>query len=1204
MLAWLAFGMMVSAPVDEYTMTTLLSEIRRIIAMPNAIVVQAHECDLENYEQDLRTEYRAPSVLKRGAEGRIRYHARKAGRFFIGFVFYDDGNSEEYTVSVDGNVIGRVRADANDNRQHLCIFTRAVELRDGSVVEIVARGRGAGRVESIVLLPMLPMLKQREHRIKFIHARIPFNEPLRAVVTWVTTWAVKCTLEYGADGKFEHSIAEDAPLCNHRIILTNLREGVRYNFRIRATLPDGREVIAEGEPFVARIPKPPRSKVHSQRVQIKVDFPDGARVNSFPIAMGVPFPQGSLGDAAQVRVLSHDGSEIPSHTRPLGWWADGSIKWLLIDFIASAGNPIYMLEFGRDVKRRAQLPSDATMRVTDDGKRIVVQNRILQLTFDRDRCGIITEVRFDPHGKFAQRSCIARDVGAVLVDADGNKYHSDGTPIEIAVEESSPLRVVVRIRGKYRRGDATLFCYTARVHIFADAPFVRIFYTFGNDVVDDLFTTIRSLQLRIPTTLREPPNFAIGTDGNGCVDGKGDVRLFQDYDDHFTVMRTDGEVLATGKRASGWLEVRDDARKVLACARWFWQLYPKALSVDGTALSIGLCPILPDGAYTSESDRENEDKLFFYLVNGRYKLKRGVEKTHEIWLAFGNANDDLQQFVPCFVKPPIGIAPAKWYCGSGAFRDVIPRDEENFYDYERAVMQALDAYLANREFQREYGMLNFGDWYGERTYNWGNHEYDTPHCFLLQFARTGERGFFDIGEEAVWHMMDVDMVHYHKDARMLGAVYVHSLCHVGDYYPSGYKPPSIPREGFTVSHTWVQGLIDYYFLTGCSRALEAARMIADRYDTYYTINYDFTNCRIPGWHLILTLGMYEATGDEFYLNSARIIVERVLERREPNGGWIRCLVPGHCRCMPRHKGAAGFMVGILLSGLKRYHLLTGDDKVARAIVDAARWIVADTWMPDREAFRYTSCPNTGTISGNMLWEGIAYAVRLSGDEHLQRVLLTDMRNEIGRRFGRGRGLGKSISMFLRFSPYVLHEFLRVGEKLLPYPFHALQWDEHTRLCTSPKGDSGRAPDIVEVHAQVYKGDLVVLVRFADANYIVGKNSRGDPTIWLRLFLNTDGNRKTGYMPDEIGVEFMVECNLVGGSGAVLQHCGKAGEWSWKRVKSANAFVSDDKTAAVIKFPLKALGDVREFEMLVQTDLGFVKEGEDRTKACMVRIGDR
>ncbi len=39
------------------------------------------------------------------------------------------------------------------------------------------------------------------------------------------------------------------------------------------------------------------------------------------------------------------------------------------------------------------------------------------------------------------------------------------------------------------------------------------------------------------------------------------------------------------------------------------------------------------------------------------------------------------------------------------------------------------------------------------------------------------------------------------------------------------------------------------------------------------------------------------------------------------------MVPGHCECEVRHQGNAGFMIAVLLSGLKYYHDVTGDERV-------------------------------------------------------------------------------------------------------------------------------------------------------------------------------------------------------------------------------------------------------------------------------------
>jgi len=69
------------------------------------------------------------------------------------------------------------------------------------------------------------------------------------------------------------------------------------------------------------------------------------------------------------------------------------------------------------------------------------------------------------------------------------------------------------------------------------------------------------------------------------------------------------------------------------------------------------------------------------------------------------------------------------------------------------------------------------------------------------------------------------------------------------------------------------------------------------------------------------------------------------------------------------------MVGVLMSGLKYYHQVTGDPRVADSIVKAAHFVIDDMWVPDKHGFRYTSCPNTSPSPGlnSLTIEGIAYA---------------------------------------------------------------------------------------------------------------------------------------------------------------------------------------------------------------------------------------
>ena len=345
-----------------------------------------------------------------------------------------------------------------------------------------------------------------------------------------------------------------------------------------------------------------------------------------------------------------------------------------------------------------------------------------------------------------------------------------------------------------------------------------------------------------------------------------------------------------------------------------------------------------------------------------------------------------------------------------------------FPDYERWVASARTAYAEDREASRAFGMLNFGDWFGERSYNWGNMEYDTPWCFLQEFLRGGQADFYTWAEEAARHLVDVDTCHYSQDSEAVGSQYIHSVGHVGGYYPDGFREKAISGGRSSVSHTWVEGLFLYHLLTGDTRALKGAMGASDLLVGEMLNDYDFTNCRNSGWHLIHLSAAYKATGRKVYLNAARIIVERVLERQRASGGWDRLMVPGHCHCdPPRHTGNAGFMVGILMVGLKRFYEATGEKRVADAIVRAAGYCIDEMWVPKTKTFHYTSCPESsiGGTADMRILKGVAAAYQFSGEKRFLNVLKAGIGSTRSKRVSAHRGVGKSICSPMRGAPQVL-----------------------------------------------------------------------------------------------------------------------------------------------------------------------------------------
>ena len=52
-----------------------------------------------------------------------------------------------------------------------------------------------------------------------------------------------------------------------------------------------------------------------------------------PVTLGVPFPRGTLEDADRA-ILTYKGNTVQCQREVTSRWSDGSVRWLLVDFLA------------------------------------------------------------------------------------------------------------------------------------------------------------------------------------------------------------------------------------------------------------------------------------------------------------------------------------------------------------------------------------------------------------------------------------------------------------------------------------------------------------------------------------------------------------------------------------------------------------------------------------------------------------------------------------------------------------------------------------------------------------------------------------------------------------------------------------------------------------------------------------------------------
>lgn len=785
-------------------------------------------------------------------------------------------------------------------------------------------------------------------------------------------------------------------------------------------------------------------------VLLSVREPSGVVRSAWPVTSGVPLPRGAVRKPDQVALFTSEHHSIPLQTEVLSRWPDGSIRWLLLDFLIDlqAGQTRRLrIRYGSSV-RRAAVPNPIGLQRS--AERWELRTGPLRVQFSKDRFRLLDAVWLDRNrdGRFAatERLTSGEGAGVYLTTPDGEVFRADLGEARWTVEQKGPVRACIRIAGDHLSKQGKRFRYVVRIHAYRGQPYLKFHYTFVNDHREQLMSDVRSLELRFVAAKSRRSQTLIG----GHPTATGPTRLFQVDDRRYEINRK-----PAGKRAAGWAGLASDQGGFAVGVRHFWQNWPKSLEAAGGHLRVGLCPHFPAGTYDNRPIKE-EAKLYYYLRGGRYSFKIGVARTHELWVRFFSQARDKAELTDFFraAEDPLLAQAAPQYVGSTrAMGDFPPANPRRYCRYDAWLDSLFRLHLDDREAVREYGMLNFGDWYNIRWDSWGNLEYDTARCFLVQYLRTGDRRYFDRGSEAALHYLDVDVLHeaskklhaFPGSAKMQpGHVWLHQVGHTGGYYGrydgTRYhgEAPLVMKGPYQVGmynygHQWIGGVFDYYLLTGDRRALAVARKTADTIAANCPTRYT-DHIRDVGWPLNLVIAAYEATGEKRYLDAATRQWKLLQKHLDPQRGWHIRMAYGHCSepsPAKRCRGHCAYMLGLTLSGLARYHRATQDPAVQQALTAGVKQLIRECWSEKHKSFYLTSCTH---LRGNpppalcsvtsLASEAIAYEARLTNNREHLRILRAAFRTLVDaglQSVAKGEPHGQTgyASMMFHFAPYAL-----------------------------------------------------------------------------------------------------------------------------------------------------------------------------------------
>lgn len=681
-------------------------------------------------------------------------------------------------------------------------------------------------------------------------------------------------------------------------------------------------------------------------VELRTFVPRCRGSYQLPMMCGVPFPEGALRSADSVGVLDPDGNPVPCQTRPMVFWPDGSIKWLCLHFRAKTlpkpaneppthdtwvptpgrfhGGPreaqTYRLCFGKGVTRLAPA---APLTITDGPDAFTVNAGRLRFTISRRRFRLFDSLAFDGNELMDPKA----DGDLVAHDAEGTEYRASLDPdFTVRVEEQGELHCTVRVSGCHRsKSGAAFMSYDLRIHAHYDLPHVVLQHTFINTQEPEGGVRLGDITARLGLNLGARSRHLVryhtpGYQRQNCLKtftGRAEMRADAKHvflTDPALVGDTPGkwhiDVLSLSAPGSveGWIDTTGERAGATAEFTEMQCNYFKGIVADDGTFEWQLWPAWA----------------------GPLKLNQGMAKTHRILLSFhaphlsdeeieeaSSAARNLGNPVSWFVSSSqMPVVPFEW------FRDCKVNDMHRVFPPQPQKYPRMDGFLDGlfNKWSRNWehivstwpvGMLDYGDAIDDhyrQTYSmlgfglgpevWNNNEYDFIHAAVTQYCRTGHLVRLHQAQIAAQHLIDVDTVHYSTIPGRTGGIPHHCTGHT---------------EGTMVtSHMHIEGLIEYYLLTGRPDILEAAITVGDYMVAFeqHTAWIYWADPRECGWPLVQYCKLYEVTGEKRFKEAADRVMAHYYE--------LNATPEGHKQLMDWWS-----LVGLFLM---KYVALTGDER--------------------------------------------------------------------------------------------------------------------------------------------------------------------------------------------------------------------------------------------------------------------------------------
>lgn len=188
---------------------------------------------------------------------------------------------------------------------------------------------------------------------------------------------------------------------------------------------------------------------------------------------GVPWPRGTVARRAGFALAGAGGVPVPVQSWVTATWPDGSVKWTAHAIPAGEGAAGYRVKKG--TAARVQAP----VTVTETADSITIASGPLRWEIGRSGAAIVRAAR-------EVDRVLIENVGLIgearIGSTGGERLVLQGVIERAVVEQSGPVRAVIRIEGRHRGGGRSILPFTVRLYAYAGARALRIVHSVVYDL--------------------------------------------------------------------------------------------------------------------------------------------------------------------------------------------------------------------------------------------------------------------------------------------------------------------------------------------------------------------------------------------------------------------------------------------------------------------------------------------------------------------------------------------------------------------------------------------------------------------------------------------------------------------------------------------------------------------------------------------------